>query len=1303
MFKRLKNLLVGTLRQQLILGMVLVVSAMTSLFVWDQTRRQQTVMLEQQAEQAVALARNVATSASVWVSARDYSGLQEIIDSLAQYPDLRHAIVLDTRGQILAHSIPAKRGQYLVDLPAEVRPTILQRGSSLVDAASPVLLAEHHIGWIRIGLAGHPLEAKLAEVRRSGILYVVVSIALIIVLAELAGRYLTRRLYAIQRVAIAVQSGEAGVRADVPGSDEAAQLARQFNDMLDIMARRETEIISAREALQRMNESLEDQVAKRTADLIGKNRLFELIEHMQDAFIHEPDQPALFDQLLQDIIALTGSQYGLVGEVRQDEAGIDYLIIHAITNIAWDEETHRFCAENKTKKCIFKKLNNLFGRVVTGRQPIIANDPPHHPQSTGLPPGHPVLAAFLGIPVFYGDRLVGEIGLANRPGGYDQAMLDYLHPVVEACGRIIVACCDRQARLDAEQDLVLARDAAEAANRAKSMFLAHMSHELRTPLNAILGFSRLLARDSAFSARQREEIEIILRSSEHLLSLINNVLDISKIESGRVAMENIALDLHQLLDELHAMMSGKVMEKGVGFILEQAPDLPPFIATDAGKLRQVLINLIGNAVKFTDSGQVVLRAAPVAGATPPAQRVRFEVEDTGIGIHEADWERIFHPFEQLGDLASSQAGTGLGLAISKQFVELMGGRIGVVSTPGAGSTFHFEIPVGIPPPASLAAIALRYTTVTGLAAGQPRYRLLIAEDQPENRLLLRRLLEPLGFELREVANGQEAVVLCEEWQPHLVWMDIRMPVLNGLDATRRIRALPNGERIRIVALTAHALEEERLEILAAGCNDFIRKPYREVEIFESLVRHLGVRFLYEDEQTAETRFQGEVLTAAHLEGIPLALLAALRKAAIHLDGDRCLEVAGEISDLNHEVGELLRKRVEGLCHEEILSVLDGLVEDTVGAEGGQTDISGREEIVLVDDDPASLKLLGEILLGGGFRVRPATSGALALRSVHARRPAMILLDIKMPGMDGLEVCRRLKLQNESQDIPILFISGLTDAQVIANALAAGGIDYITKPFRSTEVLARVNTHVRQNRLQRQVAFHVRQLAAANQELESFSFSVSHDLRAPLRAISGFSQALMEDYGDQLQGEAQTYLRMLQESSQEMGRLIDGLLQLSRVTRGEMRQEIVNLSGLADKVVASLRQAEPDRRVMVEIAPHLVVHGNAQLLMVAMENLLGNAWKYTGKTPQAEISLGSVLQEGNTVYAVRDNGAGFDMKYRDKLFIPFQRLHRSDEFPGNGIGLATVQRIIRQHGGSLWAQAEVGKGATFFFTLPERGE
>ncbi|MBF0460702.1 MAG: PocR ligand-binding domain-containing protein [Magnetococcales bacterium] len=238
-------------------------------------------------------------------------------------------------------------------------------------------------------------------------------------------------------------------------------------------------------------------------------------------------------------------------------------------------------------------------------------------------------------------------------------------------------------------------------------------------------------------------------------------------------------------------------------------------------------------------------------------------------------------------------------------------------------------------------------------------------------------------------------------------------------------------------------------------------------------------------------------------------------------------------------------------------------------------------------------------------------------------------------------------------------------------------------------------------LEKRVQERTAELQATNQELESFAHSVSHDLRAPLRAISGFSQALLEDYGAQLPGEAQAYLDMLQESSQEMGRLIDGLLRLSRVTRGEMSKEKVDLSGLADKVMAALQQTEPDRRVTVTIAPRLAVYGNAQLLGVAMENLLGNAWKYTGKTRQAEISFDSIVQEGKKVYRVRDNGAGFNMKYTDKLFAPFQRLHRVDEFPGHGIGLATTQRIIHRHGGLLWGQAEVGKGATFFFTLPEQ--
>jgi len=379
-----------------------------------------------------------------------------------------------------------------------------------------------------------------------------------------------------------------------------------------------------------------------------------------------------------------------------------------------------------------------------------------------------------------------------------------------------------------------AKELAETANRAKSVFLANMSHELRTPLNAILGFSKLMSNRPDTTAGQRENLDIISNSGDHLLSLINNVLDISKIEAGHMVREDATINLDRFLHEIESLISVQVAQKGLHFTMEQSPDLPSNITVDSGKLRQVLINLIGNAIKFTESGGVSLRAEVAKQESTQLAQLRFEVEDTGIGIREEDREIIFSPFEQKIDQPLAETGTGLGLAICKQYVEFMGGQIGVTSEPGKGSVFHFEIPVEVLPPSKDIITELEHKRVTGLAEGQGRYRLLITEDHPENRLLLRKLLEPLGFDLREAVNGKEAVALFEQWRPHLVWMDIRMPrmpVMNGLEATRRIRESDAGAQTRIVALTAHALEEERREILEAGCDDFIRKPYRDTEIF----------------------------------------------------------------------------------------------------------------------------------------------------------------------------------------------------------------------------------------------------------------------------------------------------------------------------------------------------------------------------------------------------------------------------------------------------------------------------------------
>lgn len=475
------------------------------------------------------------------------------------------------------------------------------------------------------------------------------------------------------------------------------------------------------------------------------------------------------------------------------------------------------------------------------------------------------------------------------------------------------------------EELRLAKERAESANRAKSAFLANISHELRTPLNAILGFTDLMRKSPAINSDQAKNLGIISKSGINLLNLINNVLDISKIEAGHMALEEVDINLKQLLNEITELMSIKVSEKGLGFNVKPAADLSRVIRVDAGKLRQVLTNLISNAVKYTEKGDVTLKVSIAEQDEPKRAGLRFEVTDSGVGIRKEDQEKIFSPFEQVGGQPVSDAGTGLGLAICKQYVDLMGGHIGVSSEPGKGSIFHFEIPASILPATSMSSDKPFSGRIAGVAAGQQRLRILIAEDNPDNRLLLRRLHEPLGFEIQEAVNGKEAVDIHEKWQPHLIWMDIRMPVMSGLDATRHIKEKSNGSETKIVALTAHALEAERIEILKAGCDEFIRKPYRDAEIYGALEKHLGVRFSFSDANPSEDPSVDHQLLQEQMEGIPPGLASRLRDAAVLLDDRICLHAIEGIRAHNHELGNRLCRMVENMQYKEILSTLDRLV------------------------------------------------------------------------------------------------------------------------------------------------------------------------------------------------------------------------------------------------------------------------------------------------------------------------------------------------------------------------------------------
>ncbi|MEJ2407616.1 MAG: ATP-binding protein, partial [Candidatus Thiodiazotropha sp.] len=368
-------------------------------------------------------------------------------------------------------------------------------------------------------------------------------------------------------------------------------------------------------------------------------------------------------------------------------------------------------------------------------------------------------------------------------------------------------------------ELRLARDAAEAANKAKSIFLANMSHELRTPLNAILGFSQMMRQNPGLDHEQHETLEIINHSGEHLLKLINDVLEIAKIEAGKLQLENAPLDLHALVREVSDMMRLRAQQKGLQLQLDQSSGFPRYIKGDEARLRQILVNLVSNAVKFTAQGSVIIRLNV---------KNNDWKHDTGPGISEKDQQHLFKPFAQLAE-GDRQEGSGLGLSIVRQFVQLMGGNISIDSTPGKGSVFRIELPLDNLDEMEMEAVHpgnVSNGEILGLEPGQSHYRIAIAEDQRDNQILLSRLMTNIGLDARVAENGEECVKLFEEWHPDLIWMDWRMPVMDGAESTQRIRQLPGGDKVKIVAVTASAFKEQKPKLLAAGIDDYVRKPYR---------------------------------------------------------------------------------------------------------------------------------------------------------------------------------------------------------------------------------------------------------------------------------------------------------------------------------------------------------------------------------------------------------------------------------------------------------------------------------------------
>jgi PAS domain S-box-containing protein len=579
------------------------------------------------------------------------------------------------------------------------------------------------------------------------------------------------------------------------------------------------------------------------------------------------------------------------------------------------------------------------GLVLRTREAMLITDTSKDERWLPLPDRFDRPNSAIGVPLWSGGRAMGvftvQRGLA---GHFTTAHLRFM----EGAASQISLALRNALILEKEQRLVVelrqAKEAAEAASRSKSSFLAHVSHELRTPLNAILGYTQLMSQDPAMEDVQRERVRVIGRSGEHLLGLINDVLEMSKIEAGHTQLHPTHFDPASLVEDVASMFRRRAAEKGLALTFQQTGPLPRDVRADEGKLRQVLVNLIGNAIKFTSKGGVTVRCRasaserehPGLGGSDGdgSAFLVFEVEDTGPGIAPADLDRVFEPFTQAMPGRGPAEGTGLGLAISRRFVRLMEGELRVVSELTRGTTFSFDVRVAL---ADSGAGKESWTPVP-TKRPEPReadttlFRVLVAEDNPENRQFLVGLLGSRDsglppLELREAANGREAVELVEAWSPHLVCLDMRMPVMNGYEALRRIRGLPAGRDVKVIALTASAFEEDKQEVLAAGCDDFVRKPIRIAELVATLAKHLGAEAPRQAAAPRAERRMSAVLTA-----MPDLWRARLRRAATIGDVRQLTALIEELrrSSLAQaaDAGDALGVLVHNFRYEEILALVE---------------------------------------------------------------------------------------------------------------------------------------------------------------------------------------------------------------------------------------------------------------------------------------------------------------------------------------------------------------------------------------------
>lgn len=867
MFGRLRRafrrIFAGSIRRRLVLTFVFSTALLMVLFGLGMVQQQRDFLMRESLEHAKDLALTASVSSTSWVIANDVVGLQEVIQSVARSTHLQYALVLSPEGRVLASNRAADIGGFVQDpLSLSLLQTTAHASVVLLDTPQLVDVAAPV-------LAGERLVGwmRIGWGRND----------VVDNLRAVAWRGLAMVTIA---VIITLLVATLIARGLTNGLQHLVRVAAQVQE-------------GRRDARAKVNRI--DEMGLLAADI---NRMLDTL------VASERDMQALNRELLQKSAELTGFF----------NVSVDLLCITTLDgyflrlNPAWEWLLGFSIEELMTRKLIDfvhpeDTAHTLQALAMLSEQSEVKDFVNRY----RCKDGSYRWLEWRATPS--GQLLYGAARDITERKRTEEELNRYKEHLEEQVQQRTAA-------------LVLARDAAEAANKAKSVFLANMSHELRTPLNAILGFSNMLRQDSLLSGAQRDNLDIINRSGEHLLALINDVLEMAKIEAGRTQVENAPFDLGAMARDVAAMMRVRAEEKGLQLLLDQSARVPRYIKGDEAHLRQIIVNLVGNAVKFTEQGGITVRLGVKENT-----HLLIEIEDTGIGIAPRDQQRIFEPFEQVGE-HSINKGTGLGLAITRQFVSLMGGKIRLRSTPGKGSVFQVELP--LTPAAEtdvIKPLPAMHGEIVGCAPGQPRYRILIVEDQAENQILLTKLMEVLGLEIKIAADGAQGIAFFQSWRPHLIWMDRRMPGIDGIEATRRIRALPGGQDVKIVAVTASAFAEQRDEMLRAGMDDFIRKPYRFDEIYACLGRQLNVQYTYAGEPTADV-LETVALAPAMLAGLPPELRRELRDALLSLKTERIDAAIRQVALHNEPLSKVLAHLAGNYDYPTILKALQAVQKET---------------------------------------------------------------------------------------------------------------------------------------------------------------------------------------------------------------------------------------------------------------------------------------------------------------------------------------------------------------------------------------